>query len=71
MAVFGDGMDSLENLSPEEVMNIPYWNYAIPLLIGAVAAILTVFIAMIRIFRQIGTWSRIREKQEKLNPEKA
>ena len=69
MAIFGDKINSPEQLTAEEVMNLPYWGYAIPLLIGAVASIVIIFIAMIMMFKRIGSWSRNGEKQEKLKAE--
>ncbi len=67
MAIFGDRISSLTELNPETLLGMPNWDYVIPVLIGAVASIIVVFVAMILMFRRIGLWSKNGEKQESLN----
>ena len=57
------GVD-LTNITSESVANLPYFNYAIPLIICAAAVMIFTFIALIVTFRKIHQWSANNEKQE-------
>ena len=65
MAILGDA-GSLTGLTPEELIELPGWNYVLPALIGAFTAIIVVFVALILMFRKIGVWSKKGGKEETL-----
>ena len=61
--------EELTSLTEEQIADLPYYNYLIPMLIGAVAVIIFSLIALILFLRKIAVWSREGEKQELLNIE--
>ena len=66
MSIVGNS-GSLNGFTEEQLMNLPYYNYIIPMLICAIVVIICAFIALILLFRTIAVWSRKGEKQELLN----
>lgn len=65
-AVVGDNPDALKDLSEEALLNMPGWEYVIPMLIGAILAVVIVLVGMILMLRRIGVWSKKGEKQERI-----
>ena len=64
-AIMGD-VNSLTGLTQEELTGLPYWQYAIPMMIAAIAAIIVTFVALILMLGKIGVWSKNGEKQESI-----
>lgn len=67
IAIIGDNPNRLKSLSEEELLNLPGWEYIIPLMICGIATMIIVFIAMVLMLRQIGVWNKRGEKRESLN----
>ncbi|MBQ8054065.1 MAG: PrsW family intramembrane metalloprotease [Lachnospiraceae bacterium] len=65
MSVVGSTKD-LAGLTADQLSNLPYYNYLIPMVIGAIAAMIGTLIALILFLRKIGAWSRNGDKQELL-----
>lgn len=68
MSIVGD-INALTGLSNEEITAIPYYSYAIPMLVCAIVILAASFVALILMLRKIGVWSKNGEKQELLTEE--
>jgi Na+/H+ antiporter NhaD/arsenite permease-like protein len=65
MSVVGSTKD-LVGITAYQLANLPYYNYLIPMAIGAIVAMIGTLIALILFLRKVGVWSRNGEKQELL-----
>ena len=65
MSVVGSTKD-LAGLTADQLSNLPYYNYLIPMVIGAAVAMIGTLIALILFLRKVGAWSRNGDKQELL-----
>ena len=65
MSVVGSTKD-LVGITADQLANLPYYNYLIPMAIGAIVAMIGTLIALILFLRKVGEWSRNGEKQELL-----
>ncbi len=64
IVVEGQSIEEMKNLTPEELMNMPYLNdLMITICCSAVTAIASL-VLMIVLLRKIGVWSKNGEKQE-------
>ena len=65
MSVVGSTKD-LAGLTADQLSNLPYYNYLIPLVVGAAVAMIGTLIALILFLRKVRAWSRNGDKQELL-----
>lgn len=68
MSITGD-VNALAGMSESEIVAIPYFNYAVPMLVCAIAILIASLVALILMLRKIGVWSKNGEKQELLKEE--
>jgi RsiW-degrading membrane proteinase PrsW (M82 family) len=64
-AILGD-FAQYTSLTEEQLTQIPNWEYTVPLLVCAIAAMIITFIALVVMLRKIGVWSKNGELQEAL-----
>ena len=65
MSVVGSTKD-LAGITADQLSNLPYYSYLIPMVIGAIVAMIGTLIALILFLRKVGAWSRNGDKQELL-----
>ena len=63
MSVVGSTKD-LAGITADQLSNLPYYSYLIPMVIGAIVAMIGTLIALILFLRKVGAWSRNGDKQE-------
>ena len=63
--IIGD-VNAVTTMSEEEISGLPYYEYAVPMMVCAIAVMVISLIALILFLRKVGVWSRTGEKQEQL-----
>ena len=65
MSIIGN-VNAVTTMSEEEISSLPYYEYAVPMMVCAIAVMVISLIALILFLRKVGVWSRTGEKQEQL-----
>ena len=66
LSIVGDSA-TLSSLDAEQLQNLPYYNYIVPLAAAEVVVVVLSLIALILAARKLSTWKKNGEKQELLS----
>lgn len=65
ISIIGD-VSAVTTMSEAEISSLPYYEYAVPMMVCAIVIMVISLIALILFLRKVGVWSRTGEKQERL-----
>lgn len=66
LSIVGDSA-TLSSLDADQLQNLPYYNYIVPLAAAEVVVVVLSLIALILAARKLSTWKKNGEKQERLS----